>query len=261
MDDELYKQKYLKYKAKYLNLKQIGGITAKTGTWIYVFPDELMEKMKVNNYKSGILSIKYLSVREINNILNNKGYECKVGGNTMTIVRSTDSKIAQGVKNAASAAGTGIAHAASTVGTGIAHVASTTGTSIANAASTVGTGIKNVASATGTGIANAASAAGTGIKNAAQTVGNKLGDSLIKTGESMRTVSQQPALAQESIPVASGGADQIIQLSKPSDLNDLKSIINEVATKLGVQPNTLCGIAVRMNALTTNTIVLLARGE
>jgi len=232
MDDELYKQKYLKYKAKYLNLKQTGGITAKTGPWIYVFPVELMGKMKVNNYKSGILSVKYLSVREINNVLNNRGYECKVGGNTMTLVRSSDSQFAEGVKNVASAAGTGIKNVASAAGTGIAHAASVTGTSIAHAASVTGTSIQN----------------------AAHTVGNQIGNSLIRTGESMRTIPQQP------ITVASGGADQIIQLSKPSDLNDLKSIINEVATKLGVQPNTLCGIGVRMNTLTANTLILLVRG-
>jgi len=256
MDDEIYRQKYLKYKAKYLNLKQTGGITAKTGTWIYVFPVELMAKMKINNYKPGILSIKYLSVREINAVLNNIGYECKIGGNIMSIVRSTDSKIVEGVKNAASVAGTGIKNAASVAGTGIVNAASVAGTGIVNAASTAGTGIKNAASSAGTGIVNAASSAGTGIKYAAQSVGNKLGETLIRTGERMRTLP-----SGELIPVASGGADQIIQLSKITDLNDLKSIINDVAIKLGVQPNKLCSIAVRMKAQTANTIVSMAIGE
>ena len=269
MEDKLYKQKYLKYKAKYLNLKEIqtGGITAKTGTYIYVFPTYLKEKMKVNNYKPGILSIKYLSTRDISTILNNIGYECKVGEKKMTIVRSTDSKIAERAKHAASVAGTGIKHAASVAGTGIKH---------------------------------AASVAGTGISHAAQSVGNKLGESLIKTGESMRTVPPQPALARgesiqpalargESIQpnerneleteldeltrreltrreltqAASGGATPIptIELSKSSDLNDIQPIIKAVATKLEVAPNTLCCIAVRMNALTANTIVLFVEGD
>jgi hypothetical protein len=280
MEDKLYKQKYLKYKAKYLNLKEIqtGGITAKTGTYIYVFPTYLKEKMKVNNYKPGILSIKYLSTRDISTILNNIGYECKVGEKKMTIVRSTDSKIAERAKHAASVAGTGIKHAASVAGTGI----------------------KHAASVAGTGIKHAASVAGTGISHAAQSVGNKLGESLIKTGESMRTVPPQPALARgesiqpalargESIQpnerneleteldeltrreltrreltqAASGGATPIptIELSKSSDLNDIQPIIKAVATKLEVAPNTLCCIAVRMNALTANTIVLFVEGD
>jgi len=247
MNDEFYKPKYLKYKAKYLNLKQTGGITAKTGTWIYVFPITLMTAMKVNNYNSGILSVKYLSVREINNVLNNIGYECKVGGTTMTIVKSTDLQIAEGITNAASIAGTKITRAASVAGTGIARAASVAGT----------------------GIAHAASVTGTGIARASQSLGNKIGESLIKTGESMRTPLPQPVLAPgESMQtpvlqpaIVSGGANQIIQLSKSSDLNDLKSIINDVATKLEVQPNTLCCIAVRMNALTANTIVLMIKGE
>jgi len=55
--DEIYRQKYLKYKAKYLDLKeQQGGVTYLNGLYVFFFPGDL-EKIKTlgNNEHTNVL--------------------------------------------------------------------------------------------------------------------------------------------------------------------------------------------------------------
>ena len=81
MEEDIYKQKYLKYKKKYLNLvEQYGGLTMNDGIKCFFTSEELANQIKS--------SPKVPKLSAIVTILNNQAYVINDGENKLDLVTS-----------------------------------------------------------------------------------------------------------------------------------------------------------------------------
>ena len=91
--DEIYYQKYLRYKAKYLNLKQTGGVTLKDGVYCFFTSDvqatNLADAFNPENYGK---TRKAPSYEEIKKILNKKAYMIKDMDKDLSLVKGKEEK-------------------------------------------------------------------------------------------------------------------------------------------------------------------------
>ena len=94
MSDDIYYQKYLKYKAKYLALKQEGGLlTMKNG--VYAFFCSANDANKICNS----VMQKAPSVGEINRLLSKNAFVGKNGESKLTVVRTSANQISKSTSN------------------------------------------------------------------------------------------------------------------------------------------------------------------
>lgn len=94
MSDDIYYEKYLKYKAKYLALKQEGGLlTMKNG--VYAFFCSMDDANKICN---SVLK-KAPSVGEINKFLSRNAFVGKNGESKLTIVRTSANQLGKTTSN------------------------------------------------------------------------------------------------------------------------------------------------------------------
>jgi len=94
MSDDIYYQKYLKYKAKYLALKQEGGLlTMKNGVYAFFCSADDADKICTTVTK------KAPSVAEINRILSKNAFVGKNGDSKLTIVRTSANQVAKATSN------------------------------------------------------------------------------------------------------------------------------------------------------------------
>ena len=123
--EQLYEQKYLKYKKKYLELKrfaqeQEGGLTTKKGNATIFTSPELGQQCvaKLESLKSNKFKASSLSISELDEMLKNNAYIIFENSNLLEVM--TPNKVTRTIKNAANMVGT----VAKVIGRGAAALAS-----------------------------------------------------------------------------------------------------------------------------------------
>ena len=203
--NDIYYQKYLKYKAKYTDLKQQGGLfTLKNGVFAFFCSNDVANSICSSVHSSSPSNAK------LNELLEKSGpaYRGKNGDLKLTIVKESYLKKAQ--KKAG-------------------ELASTTGTKLLAAASATGAALGKAAVATGSILGKAAAAAGTSI--------NKNAD-LLKTkvmGETTKVNINNLSKNSPVTPVQNGGTNEkapsVIELNGPLQTNN-ESQLRETGNKL-----------------------------
>jgi hypothetical protein len=197
--EDIYFKKYLKYKAKYTQLKQMGGVTLVQGDHMYFIPVT----------SAGMLCPKGAgkaspSNKEINNILDKAGliYRGKLGERKLTLVESNTSKAKRlayeatvaakeaaikGVKATGSAIASGakMAGEVALVGTVLA------GQAVASGVKATGSAIASGVKATGSAIASGVKATGSAIASGAKATTQGLGRGLTSLGQKLQGDSNQ----------------------------------------------------------------------
>jgi hypothetical protein len=174
MQDDIYYQKYLKYKAKYIALKQQEGglITLNSGTYVFFCNDK---------YTSQICSAIHANApsnAKLNEILSKTdvSYRGKNGGKSLVVVSQSrlhkgTALAKQGVSNVASKAGQAVSNVASKAGQAVSDVASKAGQAVSNTASKIGQAVSDTASRAGQAVSNTASKVGQAVSSTASIVG------------------------------------------------------------------------------------------
>jgi len=157
-NDNVYKQKYLKYKQKYLNLvEQLGGILYKPGKYVFLFNSNILnedtpllnniEQYDIKQYEKK----KSPKLNEITDeIGNHRGwyyYPFLMGNPRLEIIESNAKIASSGVKSAASATAIAASVAASATKAGLSSAASATKAGLSSAASAAKAGLSSAASA------------------------------------------------------------------------------------------------------------------
>jgi hypothetical protein len=209
--EDIYFKKYLKYKAKYAQLKQMGGVTLVHGDHIYFIPTSAANSLcpkgvgktspsnnNINNIleKAGIVYRGKLGERKLTLVETNTtkakriAYEASVAAKEATIkgVKATGSAIASGARATGSAIASGakIAGEAALVGTVLA------GQAVASGARATGSAIASGARATGSAISSGARATGSAIASGARASSRSLGRGLSSLGQRLQGDSNQP---------------------------------------------------------------------
>jgi hypothetical protein len=180
-NDEYYYQKYLKYKNKYLELKQyegggmLSGMLPETGIYAY-FCNKTQADRICSDPKFGKTTTAY----NINKILSeNKNfiaYKGKHGDTKLTRIRQyTTVKATNATTSAARYAGTATTDAARYVGT----VATSAGTAVGSAATSAGTAVGTAATSARTAVGTAATSARTAVGTAATSARTAVGTAAI----------------------------------------------------------------------------------
>ena len=168
MQDDIYYEKYLKYKAKYLALKeQEGGlITLNSGTYVFFCN---------NKYTSQICTAIHANApsnAKLNEILSKTdvSYRGKNGGKSLVVV--SQSRLHKGTALAKQ----GVSDVASKAGQAVSDVASKAGQAVSNTASKVGQAVSNTASKVGQAVSDTASRAGQAVSSTVSKVGQVVSD-------------------------------------------------------------------------------------
>ena len=155
-NDEYYYQKYLKYKNKYLELKQYEGggmlseMLPETGIYAY-FCNKAQADRICSNAKFGKTTTAYNINKILSEDKNFIAYKGKHGDTKLTRIRQyTIVKATNATTSAARYAGTATTDAARYVGT----VATSAGTAVGSAATSAGTAIGSAATSAGTAAMN-----------------------------------------------------------------------------------------------------------
>ena len=226
--NDIYYQKYLKYKAKYTDLKQQGGLlTLQNGIFAFFCSSEVADAICPTVHSAT------LSNSKINDILEKSGpaYRAKNGDLKLTIVtESYLKKTGNFIGNTASAAASGLSRAASATASGLSKAASATVNALDNAALAAESGLNKAAS----GLNKAATAAGSSIYKGSTLLKNKvLGETVKVTIDEVKSRSPNSSPRSRS-PQRAGAPEKtptIIKLNAPLETNN-KSQLRETGNIL-----------------------------
>jgi len=151
-NDNVYEQKYLKYKQKYLNLvEQLGGIGYKPGKYVFLFHSRILkgpDTPLLNSIDLYKIPEKPNLDKITNEIGNKRGwyyYPSLVGKPQLKIIESNANIASTGVKSAASATASAASVAASATKAGLSSAASATKAGLSSAASSASSAAKKAA--------------------------------------------------------------------------------------------------------------------
>jgi len=209
MQDDIYYEKYLKYKAKYLALKeQEGGlITLNSGTYVFFCN---------NKYTSQICTAIHANApsnAKLNEILSKTdvSYRGKNGGKSLVVVSQSrlhkgTALAKQGVSDVASKAGQAVSDVASKAGQAVSNTASKVGQAVSNTASKVGQAVSDTASRAGQAVSNTASKVGQAVSDTASRAGQAVSSTVSKVGQVVSDTSKQ--VSQTASNIASSAKSQ-----------------------------------------------------
>jgi hypothetical protein len=220
MQDDIYYEKYLKYKAKYLALKeQEGGLlTLKSGTYVFFCNSKYVDQICPSIHG------KSPSNAKLNEILSKAdiSYRAKNGDTKLELVAQSQlhkqlamSKVAlkntsESLKQTASNVGTAVAARAREVGSAVVTGARAVGSTVGSA---VATGARNVGSAIATGARAVGSAAvdvGSHLKQ--QTVATYKN---VKQGAKQRFGSNKVVVDLDQLQDGGAAAPDVVKVSTP----------------------------------------------
>lgn len=226
--DDMYREKYLKYKAKYLELKQEGGLlTFKNGIFAFFCSSD------VANQICSTIHGKSPSVAQLNQILESYGntYRGKNGDRELTIVKRSSMKRLQ------DNAGRYVSKGAKAITTG----AKATGHFFAQGARNTGNFFNRGAHVTGAYVSNAAGKAGNYFKN------NVL--PAPKRRINIDNIEQDPTNQ------AGGDPFDIVSLPQPLETNNHGKLV-EIANKLQrINPAINTIVIIDLKTMGTNTCI------
>ena len=257
--NDVYYQKYLKYKTKYADLKQHGGlITLKNGVYAFFCSADVANLICATLHGNSPANAK------LNELLAKSGpaYRGKNGDLKLTIVKESylkksQKKTGQLAYSAASATGSALGRAASVTGDALGRAASATGSALGRAASatgaalgSAGAALGSAASATGAALGSAASATGAALGRAASSLGSSIyqGTASLKNRVIGKTnkvnindlVKNRPTSSEQN---AGGDAPRYIELSSRLQTNN-DSQLRETGNKLKAIDETINTVVV-----------------
>lgn len=228
--NDVYYQKYLKYKTKYADLKQHGGlITLKNGVYAFFCSADVANLICATLHGNSPANAK------LNELLEKSGpaYRGKNGDLKLSIVKEsylkkTQKKTGQIAYSAASATGSALGRAASATGDALGRAASATGAALGSAAS-----------ATGAALSRAASSLGSSIYQGTASLKNRVIGKTNKVNIN-DLVKNRPTSSEQN---AGGDAPKYIELSSRLQTNN-DSQLRETGNKLKAIDETINTVVV-----------------
>lgn len=235
--NDVYYQKYLKYKTKYADLKQHGGlITLKNGVYAFFCSADVANLICATLHGNSPANAK------LNELLEKSGpaYRGKNGDLKLSIVKEsylkkTQKKTGQIAYSAASATGSALGRAASATGDVLGRAASATGAALGNAGAALG----SAASATGAALSRAASSLGSSIYQGTASLKNRVIGKTNKVNIN-DLVKNRPTSSEQN---AGGDAPKYIELSSRLQTNN-DSQLRETGNKLKAIDETINTVVV-----------------